>query len=91
MLKGTAPTGKNCDTPIETLLQAGRKNGINGTPTLIFADGSVIPGMIPADTIEKKLNAAWHKIASRRHAQYVHIQQQLFCAPGVCGNSPGDT
>jgi thiol:disulfide interchange protein DsbC len=57
MLRGTAPTGKTCDTPIETLLQAGRKNGINGTPTLIFADGSVIPGMIPADTIEKKLNA----------------------------------
>jgi thiol:disulfide interchange protein DsbC len=57
MLKGTAPTGKNCDTPIETLLQAGRKNGISGTPTLIFADGSVIPGMIAADAIEKKLNA----------------------------------
>jgi thiol:disulfide interchange protein DsbC len=57
MLKGAAPTGKNCDTPIETLLQAGRKNGISGTPTLIFADGSVIPGMIAADAIEKKLNA----------------------------------
>ena len=58
MLKGVAPTGKNCDTPIETILQAGRKNGINGTPTLIFPDGSVIPGMIAADTIETKLNAA---------------------------------
>lgn len=57
MLKGVAPTGKNCDTPIETILQAGRKNGINGTPTLIFPDGSVIPGMIAADTIETKLNA----------------------------------
>jgi thiol:disulfide interchange protein DsbC len=57
MLKGAAPTGKNCDTPIETLLQAGRKNGISGTPTLIFADGSVIPGMIAADAIEQKLNA----------------------------------
>ena len=58
MLKGVAPAGKNCDTPIETILQAGRKNGINGTPTLIFPDGSVIPGMIAADTIETKLNAA---------------------------------
>jgi thiol:disulfide interchange protein DsbC len=61
MLKGAAPTGKNCDTPIETILQAGRKNGINGTPTLIFTDGSVIPGMIAADTIEKKLNAGGTK------------------------------
>jgi thiol:disulfide interchange protein DsbC len=58
MLRGVAPTGKNCETPIETLLEAGKKNGINGTPTLIFADGSVAPGMIPADTIEKKLNSA---------------------------------
>jgi thiol:disulfide interchange protein DsbC len=58
MLKGVAPAGKNCDTPIETILQAGRKNGINGTPTLIFPDGSVIPGMIAANAIETKLNAA---------------------------------
>ncbi len=58
MLRGIAPAGKNCEAPIETLLQAGRKNGINGTPTLIFADGSVVPGMVPADTIEKKLSSA---------------------------------
>ncbi len=56
MLKGIAPTGKDCDTPIETLLQAGKKNGINGTPTLVFADGSIIPGMITAEVIEKKLS-----------------------------------
>lgn len=58
MLKDIAPAGKNCETPLETLLQAGKKNGINGTPTLIFPDGSVAPGMIPADTIEKRLSAA---------------------------------
>lgn len=58
MLKDMAPAGKNCETPLETLLQAGKKNGINGTPTLIFPDGSVAPGMIPADTIEKRLSAA---------------------------------
>lgn len=55
MLKGTAPAGKNCETPIDTLLQVGRKHGINGTPTLIFADGSVVPGMITTEIIEKKL------------------------------------
>jgi thiol:disulfide interchange protein DsbC len=58
MFKDIAPAGKNCETPLETLLQAGKKNGINGTPTLIFPDGSVAPGMIPADTIEKRLSAA---------------------------------
>ena len=58
MLKDTPSTGKDCETPIETLLQTGQKHGINGTPTLIFADGSVVPGMITADIIEKKLGAA---------------------------------
>lgn len=58
MLKDVAPTGKTCDTPIDTLLKSGQQNGISGTPTLIFADGSVAPGMIPAETIEKRLNAA---------------------------------
>ena len=56
MLRDIAPTGKNCETPLETLVQAGKKNGINGTPTLIFADGSIIPGMITADTRVLKLS-----------------------------------
>lgn len=58
MLKNTPPAGKDCETPIETLLQTGQKYGVNGTPTLIFADGSVVPGMITADVIEKKLGTA---------------------------------
>lgn len=58
MLRGVAPTGKTCETPLETLIEAGKKNGVNGTPTLIFADGAVVPGMISADTIEKKLSSA---------------------------------
>lgn len=61
MLKDMAPTGKSCETPIDTLLQTGRTHGITGTPTLIFADGSIVPGMIPAETIEKKLGAATAK------------------------------
>jgi thiol:disulfide interchange protein DsbC len=58
MLRGVAPTGKTCETPLETLIEAGKKNGVNGTPTLIFADGAVVPGMISADNIEKKLSSA---------------------------------
>ncbi len=61
MLKGIAPTAKNCETPIATLIQLGQKHGVSGTPTLIFSDGSVTPGMIPAEMIEKKLNAALAK------------------------------
>src|SRR5687768_12823313 len=58
MLRDIAPTGKDCATPIDGILKAGRENDISGTPTLIFANGSVTSGLIPAETIEKKLNAA---------------------------------
>jgi thiol:disulfide interchange protein DsbC len=58
MLRNIAPTGKDCTTPIEGILKAGRENDISGTPTLIFANGSVTSGLIPAETIEKKLNEA---------------------------------
>ncbi len=58
MLKDIPPTGKDCETPIGKLLQAGQKNGISGTPTLIFADGSVVPGLMAAEAIEKKLGAS---------------------------------
>lgn len=58
MLNGVAPTEKTCETPITELLQSGRDNRVTGTPTLIFADGSVVGGMIPASQIEERLNAA---------------------------------
>jgi thiol:disulfide interchange protein DsbC len=56
MLNSIKPTGTDCKTPIDALLQIGKKNGFNSTPTIIFDDGTVVPGMISAETIEKKLN-----------------------------------
>ena len=58
MLEGVAPENKNCETPIQALLKSGRDNRVTGTPTLIFADGSVVGGMIPATTIEERLQKA---------------------------------
>ena len=58
MLRDIEPTGKDCETPISTLIQAGQKNKVKGTPTLIFADGTFVGGLIPAEQIEKKLNDA---------------------------------
>jgi len=58
MLKAIAPSGKDCDTPLEALLKSGHENKVSGTPTLIFADGSIVGGMIPATTIEEKLESA---------------------------------
>ncbi|SEF39327.1 DsbC family protein [Nitrosomonas ureae] len=58
MLKGTAPAEKDCEAPLETLVESGRENKVSGTPTLIFSDGSVVGGMIPAAAIEEKLENA---------------------------------
>lgn len=61
MLRDIAPTGKDCETPLSTLLQVGQKHKITGTPSLIFADGSIVGGLIPADKIEENLNNAIKK------------------------------
>lgn len=66
MLKGVAPADKDCETPLETLVKSGRENKVSGTPTLIFADGSIVGGMIPAATIEEKLNSASEKGKSKK-------------------------
>ena len=55
MLRNVAPPPKTCDTPIDTIVQLGQKHKINGTPTLIFADGHMVPGAIAADRMEKLL------------------------------------
>ena len=45
-----------CDTDaIKRNVELGRKHKINGTPTLIFVDGTRIPGAIDAKQIEKHL------------------------------------
>jgi thiol:disulfide interchange protein DsbC len=46
----------SCDTgALARNVEFGRKYKITGTPTLIFADGSRVPGAIPAPDIEKLL------------------------------------
>jgi len=48
-----------CDTDaIKRNMELGRKYKINGTPTLIFTDGTRIPGAIDAGQIEKHLTEA---------------------------------
>ncbi len=59
MLEGKAPaTSGRCDTPIEKIVAFGRQKGINGTPTLFFADGQRVTGAIPADQLKKLLDGA---------------------------------
>ena len=59
MLKDVAPKpAGNCDTPFESLIQYGQDKGIRGTPTLVFADGSRVPGTLPASDLSKLMDDA---------------------------------
>lgn len=56
MTRDMAPKAASCDTAAITRnVEFGRKHKITGTPTLIFADGSRVPGAINAQQIEKFL------------------------------------
>ena len=49
----------NCDTAaIDRNVEIGHKHKINGTPTLIFANGTRVPGAIAAADVEKNLAEA---------------------------------
>jgi len=51
-----APTAAaNCVTPHEKVLALGKKMRVTGTPTVIFTDGSRLPGMVDVKALEDKL------------------------------------
>ncbi len=59
MLRNQVPKAATCDTAaIDHNIDIGRKHKITGTPTLIFSDGSRVPGAIGAAQIEKQLTQA---------------------------------
>ncbi len=56
---GALPDNKgDCDNPIAKTAELGAKFRVNATPTLVFADGSVVPGALPAQRIEAELKNA---------------------------------
>ncbi len=56
MVNGKAPAAApdSCTTPNEKVLALGKKMNITGTPTVLFADGSRIPGAVDAKALEQK-------------------------------------
>ncbi len=52
--KGIQPsTKKNCANPIERNVQLAKTLGLNGTPAIIFSNGTKLMGAYPAQEIEK--------------------------------------
>ena len=57
MVRDQAPVAANCDaSAIARNIDIGRKFKITGTPTLVFADGSRVPGAISVAEVEKHLS-----------------------------------
>jgi len=44
-----------CANPVDAIIALGNKLKISGTPTLIFANGQRVPGMVPAAQLERLL------------------------------------
>jgi thiol:disulfide interchange protein DsbC len=56
---GVLPDNKGeCDNPVATTHALGEKLRVQATPTLIFADGSVVPGAIPTAQLEEEFKNA---------------------------------
>ncbi|HXU54232.1 MAG TPA: DsbC family protein [Casimicrobiaceae bacterium] len=56
---GKLPNNKgDCATPLAKTAQLGQKYRVSATPTLVFADGSMVPGAIPLDQLENELKQA---------------------------------
>jgi len=55
--KAAAAAPADCKHPMEQNVALGRELGINGTPTIVFADGSRAAGALPLQAIEQRLAA----------------------------------
>jgi thiol:disulfide interchange protein DsbC len=61
MVDGNAPSKASgpCDTSaLERNVALGERHRVNGTPAIVFEDGTRSPGAMPADQIESRLVAA---------------------------------
>ena len=57
MVRDVTPAAASCDSAaLARNVELGHKFKITGTPTLVFADGTRVPGAIGADQVEKRLN-----------------------------------
>jgi thiol:disulfide interchange protein DsbC len=54
--RGTVPANDgNCANPVDATIALGSKLKVSGTPTLVFANGQRVPGMVPAAQLERLL------------------------------------
>lgn len=55
------PDKTDCETPLERNIALAHKLKVMGTPVLLFPSGERVPGAVPVDQIESRLNARKQK------------------------------
>lgn len=50
------PEKRECDNPVKEHMALGRQIGVSGTPALVFSDGTLMPGYLPASQLRKILD-----------------------------------
>jgi thiol:disulfide interchange protein DsbC len=56
MVDGVEAKATSCADPIDKVSALGRSLRVSGTPTIIFADGSRVPGYVPVAKLEEMLS-----------------------------------
>ncbi len=57
MLNGVQPAVGKCEVPSAKVMALGKSMKVNGTPALIFANGVINPGYMPAANLDKALDS----------------------------------
>ena len=69
-VSGKLPDNKgDCGDPVAATAALGQKMNVTATPTLVFADGSVVPGALPAQRLEAqflKAEADLKKVSAKK-------------------------
>jgi len=52
---GTKQDTKTCENPIKDHMKLAEQFGVSGTPTIVFNNGEVVPGYVPAERLSRML------------------------------------
>ena len=62
---GTDPDPEKCPNPIADQYELGRELGVTGTPALVTADGTLIPGYMPPEQLRQRLESLDAPVAGK--------------------------
>lgn len=54
--QGSDPDPAQCDNPVAEQYQLGQALGVTGTPSLVMADGRMLPGYVPPEQLRQRLD-----------------------------------